>query len=138
MRVSGAIAWILRIFSSVYHLVVALFLFGLGLVALLSGDAHSMNFVFLPWEGDTLMYALLGLGIFGITSAILAFAGKTRTLLKLTAVVFVVFLIRGLVFSPLRFDTGFMAWKTAVYLTIAALIALIGAFMNPRPDRKRI
>jgi hypothetical protein len=125
MPVRGAIAWIFRIFSYFYHLGVALFLFALGMVALLSGDDHTLNFVMLPWEGNTLVWALLGLGLLGILSALLALTGKTRVLLMLTALVFFVLLLRGLYFSPLRFDTGFITWRTAQYLSLAALIALI-------------
>ena len=53
-----AIAWLLRIFSYLFHFVLSLALLALGCVAVLSG-AQNLKLDVLPWHGRELNYFLL-------------------------------------------------------------------------------
>src|SRR5579859_1527714 len=76
-----------RIYSYLYHLILALFLFGIATVAIVSHlQAHpsegkgSLTLGMLPWKGHTLVHWILGAAVFGLVSIVLAWRGKLRFL----------------------------------------------------------
>jgi cytochrome bd-type quinol oxidase subunit 2 len=119
---------LLRFFSYLYHLLFALVMmvFG-GLVAIAHGD-HSVRLDMLPWTDHTLIHVLLFGGLGGLIITILAIRGKLRPLFFLWALVVTYYLIKGYFLGGYRFTPD--EFKNVVYLVIAALIALLGAFVQ--------
>lgn len=121
-----AIAWVLRIFAYVYHLIFSLLLLALGGVAVLSG-ADNLKLEMTPWQGRQLKYWLLGMGLLGLASVILAMTGKVRFLLPLWSLAVLVLLVRGLFLSPAFTFSGPDQFNDGLYLTSGAALALLGS-----------
>src|SRR5438477_9737137 len=68
-----AIELLFRLYAYVYHLVLCLILFGIGMVAYSSGKALTLPM--LPWEGQKLTEGLIGLGIIGLVCIFGAITG---------------------------------------------------------------
>src|SRR5215471_15894906 len=124
---------LMRYFSYLFHLLLALFLLAISGLALASGTPK-LNFGMLPWTGDTLIYVLFFGALFGLIVVFLAMKGTLRILFLLWAVVVTVLLVKGYILSGYKFDTG--EFKTAVYLIVASLLALPGAWFQLRQARK--
>ena len=92
-----------------------------------------------PWLlGGVLTYWLLGLALFGLLTLLMAMGATGRTLFFLWCLAVFVLLFRGLFVSFYSFS-GPVNFKTAVYLTVGALAATLGAFplpKRPEPIRK--
>jgi hypothetical protein len=117
---------LLRGYSYVFHLLLAIFLLGVSALALASGGGV-LRLPMLPWEGVTLTYVVLGCSLFGLISVLLAIFGKWRFLFLLWSLAVFVMLVKGYVFSGYKFAPGGVG--TAIWLTAAALVAAIGAAM---------
>jgi hypothetical protein len=132
----GFIKALLRVFAYIFGGLLALFVTVISLVAFTS---HSpLNLTFLPWTGDVLTYWLLGLGLFGLFTLLLAMSGKARVLFFLWWLALFVLLLRGLFLSSYSFS-GPLNFKAAAYLTVGSLAAALGAFpwaQKPGPIRK--
>ena len=132
----GFIKALLRAFSYIFGILLALFVTVISLVALAN---HSpLNFTFLPWTGNVLNEWLLGLGLLGLLALLLAIRGTARVLFFLWWLAVFVLLFRGLFLSFYSFS-GPVNFKTAVYMTVGSLAAVLGAFPWPRkpePVRK--
>jgi hypothetical protein len=126
---------IIRIYSYVFHLVLALLLFGLAVVAFSTG-MHNLRLDLLPWTGLTLSWWLLGLGLGGIILVGLAVWGVLRVLFLVWTVAVVALLIRGYVFSPYVFD-GWEGFRLAVLFLAGACLAVIGGWLQFRYARAR-
>lgn len=122
MAVIGAL---LRVFSYLYHLILGLFLLGIGVVALASRSA-TLQMDMLPWEGDAARNWLIGLGLFGIIAVTLAFTGKLRLLLPIQALAILVLMFWGFFLSRFSFPSD-DSFYSALYLTMGALLAFFGA-----------
>ncbi len=121
------LAWLVRLFSYLFHTVLGFFQCGLALLAL-AGGKHNLRVDLLPWEGKVLTGALAALGLFALLSVALAVTGKTRVLLMIQSVGFVIVLVRGLFLSPMPLDGNPLDLSGAMWLTGSALVALAGAF----------
>lgn len=132
------LAMLLRFFSYLFSLLLGLFLSGVSLVLMIGGTSN-FKFDMLPWfKGPAALYTLLGLGILGIAAAVLAILGKVKPLLVVFTLISFVLLVYGFFISPLyRFYGGADQAKSVLWISIAALCALIGALMQyyPRPRR---
>jgi hypothetical protein len=128
---------LLRFFSFVYHGLLALLLLVFGGLITIAGGADSVRLDMLPWTGSTLMCVLIGGGLFGLTSVILAIKGMLRPLFFLWALLVTIYLIRGYFLSGYRFTPE--EFSRVMYLVIGALIALLGALqqMFRSPGRNR-
>ncbi len=126
---------LLRFYSYLYHLLLALFLFGLSLVAILS-SSHTLNLGMLPWKGSELTYWLLGAGLLGVLSILLALAGKVRFLFLLYALAAFGMMLRGYFAGAYAFS-GKDEFRMAICLTAGALLAIFGAWSQFRKKRRR-
>jgi len=124
---------LLRIYSYLYHLLLALFLLGLSLVAILS-SSHTLNLGMLPWKGSALTYWLFGAGLLGVLSILLAVAGKLRFLFLLYAPAVFGMMLRGYFAGGYAFN-GKDEFRTAILLTAGALVAVLGAWSQFRKKR---
>lgn len=132
-----ALKTLLRLFSFLFHGLLALFLIAVSAFALASG-APSLQLDMLPWTGSTLEYTVLLGSMAGLVSLLLALRSKLRFLFFLWSLAIVVLLVRGYVFSAYHFQPGGVT--SALGLTIGALLALLGAWLQmfSRPRRSKI
>jgi hypothetical protein len=126
----GAVKTLMRIFSYVYHGLLALFLLAVALVTIYSGT-HSLRIEFLPWEGEALTYWLLFGALFALLAMYLAWRRTLPILFLLWSVAVLVFLLRGYFLSAYFFDDT-QEFKNALYLTGGALLATLGAWFQLR------
>ena len=138
------IGFLLRSYSYLYHLVLALFLLGLSLVVILShshteGGSHAtleLKLGMLPWKGGALTHWLLGAGLLGLLSIVLAWTGKFRFLFVLYALAVFGMMLRGYFVSDYTFS-GKDEFRTAIWLTAGALLAIFGAWSQFRKKRRK-
>jgi hypothetical protein len=124
---------LMRYYSYLFHLLLALFLLAVSGLALASGSP-SLHLGMLPWTGQTLTYILFFGALAGLIAVFLAMKGTLRILFLLWSALVAIFLIKGYIFSGYKFQVG--EFKTAMYLIVASLIALPGAWFQLRRVRK--
>jgi len=124
---------LMRYYSYLFHLILALFLLAVSGLALASGSGN-LHLGMLPWTGQTLTYAVFFGALAGLIAVFLAMKGTLRILFLLWSAVVVVLLIKGYIFSGYKFQGS--EFKTAIYLIVASLIALPGAWFQLRRVRK--
>lgn len=130
-----AVKAVLRFFSYLFHLALALFLLAVAVLALGTGP-QALHLDMLPWTGETLTYVILLGAIFGLASLVLALKGKLRALFFLWALAVAVLLLRGYFFSGYRFSPGGLS--TGLELLAASWLALVGSwFVVRRPLKPR-
>lgn len=119
---------LLRLLSYLFHVVLCVWLFALSLLAFFAGGAGgpSLHLAMLPWTGATLLYVLMFGSLLGLVLVISALSGRARWLFFLWNLVIAVFIVKGYFLSGYRFSPG--EAKTALYLTIGSLIALLGSW----------
>jgi hypothetical protein len=135
---------LLRIYSYLFHLLLALFLVGLALVVILShsqteggSDATlALKLGMLPWKGGALTYWLLGAGLLGLLSILLAWTGRFRFLFLLYALAAFGMMTRGYFVSDYAFS-GKDEFRMASWLTAGALLAIFGAWSQFRKKRRK-
>jgi len=125
---------LVRLFSYLYHGLLCLFLLAISGMALLT-DMHSLQLDMLPWKGTSLTYWVLGSGLLGLATLVLALRGTLPSLFFVWSLAVLVMLVKGYVFSGFFFDTG--EFRTAIFLILGALIATCGAWyrMTRRTER---
>ncbi len=123
------VGMIMRIYSLAFHVFLGLAMLAVGFVAWAS-DQHTLQIGFLPWNGPTLTYYLLAFGAVALAVSILAFKRILPVLFVLWSLTVVVMLVRGYFLSPYNF--GLSGFQTAVYFTLAALVAFVGSALQLR------
>jgi len=126
---------LLRIYSYLYHLLLALFLLGLSLVAIFS-NSHTLNLGMLPWKGSALTWWLFGAGLLGVISVLLALSGRLRFLFLLYVLGVFGMMLRGYFAGAYAFS-GKDEFRMVVWLTAGALLAIFGAWSQFRKKRRR-
>jgi hypothetical protein len=131
----GVVKALLRFVSYVFHGLLALGLLALSGLAFAAG-AHSLHLDMLPWTGSTLLYVLLLGSAAGLLILILALRGQAPWLFFLWSLVVAGLIVKCYFLSGYRFHPG--EAKTALYLAVGSLIALVGAWFvmtRRRPAR---
>jgi hypothetical protein len=129
-----AVKTIVRIFSYIFHGLLALFLLAMSCVALLSGLPLQLGM--LPLSGPNQTYLVLGLALLGLLAVLLALRGKLRSLFFIWSLAVVLLMLQGFFVGPYSFPSP-TEFGYAVYLTIAALIAAAGAWFQMRAEPAR-
>lgn len=133
----AALKTVLSWLSYLFHSLLALFLLGLGGLALASGP-QSLHLEMLPWSGATLDYFLVAGALFACFSIAVAVVGRLRFLFLIWSLAVAVLLTKGYLFSAYRFGVG--EWHSAGYLIAASWLAVAGAWFQvrtkPRGPRK--
>jgi hypothetical protein len=125
-----AIAWLLRVFCYLFHTILSLALLGLGVVAVRS-DITDMKLEMLPWQGVELNHWLIGLGLAGLLSVILAVTGKFRLLLSLWAIYVLGMMVRGVFFSSTVSFEGSDDFHNWLWMMGGAVVAFVGSLTAP-------
>ncbi len=115
-------AKLLRLLAYLFHLMLALFLLGLALLAISSERPLQLDM--LPWKGDDLSTWLLWGALAGITSVVLAVTGWFKYLFPIWALTILVLLVRGYFLQPYSFS-GKDAFYQTLYLIGGALVAFL-------------
>ena len=124
----------MRIYSYIFHGLLALAMLGVSLVSWSSG--LDLNLDMLPWSPATSGTWLLALGLVGIVSVVLALKGILRVLFLIWSAAVVVLFVKGFFFSPYMFD-GTAGLRNAFLFTLAAILALAGAWLAFRCQPKK-
>ena len=122
-----AIAWLLRIFCYLFHALISVALLALGVVGVVSA-ARNMKVQMLPWQGTELAHWLIGLGLVGLLSVLLAVTDRLRFLLPLWSVYVLGMLIKNVFLSSTVSFEGREDFHNWLLLLCGALLALIGSF----------
>jgi hypothetical protein len=126
------IAAILRVYSYIYHLLLALALLGLAGVAKSSG--LPLRLEMLPWTPAVAAVWVMGLALLGLLAILLAVSGKARWLFLLYALGVLFLMAKGYFLSGYGFANPEELYFAA-YLSLGALVAAIGAALKKRRDR---
>lgn len=127
---------LLRFYSYLYELLLALFLLALSLVAILS-HSDSLNLGMLPWKGAALTYWLFGIALVGLIATGFALLGKLRVMFLLYSVAVFGLMIRGYFLGAYAFS-GKEEFRLAIWLTVGALLAIAGAWSVFRKQPRKI
>lgn len=130
----AVIAALLRIFSYLFHLLLALFLLGVSVISLLSGG-HNLHLGMLPWAGAQLTWSLVVCSLFGLICVAAALLGKVRPLYFLYTLAVMVMIVRGYFVSGYTFSTQ-DEFRFALYLSGGAFLAMLGSWSQWRRKRR--
>lgn len=119
---------IMRYYSYLFHLLLAIVLIALSGLAMASGIGLRLGM--LPWSGDALNYALFFGALAGLLVTLLAMRGVLRILFLIWSFLVFVLLVKGYIFSGYKFAPN--EFRTAIYLIVASLIAVFGAWFQLR------
>src|SRR4051794_19749581 len=128
-------ATLLRLYSYLYHFVLALILLGVSGVALAS-NVHTLNLAMFPWKGDELIRWLFFGSIAGLITLALAVTGIFRFLFPIWTLVVLVMMVRGFLISPYTF-TGKDEFYTVLALIAGAFVAFLSSLTLFRSQRRR-
>jgi hypothetical protein len=135
MAVKFLMATILRLYSYLYHLVLALILLAISGVALAS-NVHTLNLPMFPWKGDELIHYLLMGGLVGLISVILAMTGVFKYLFPLWTLVVFVMMARGFLILPYTFS-GKDEFYEILILIAGAFVAFLSSLTLFRSQNRR-
>ena len=123
----------MRIYSYLFHLLLALFLTGISVVALASGT--DLHMAMLPWSKNVATWLLVA-ALFGLISVLLAIKGVARVLFFVWSLAVVLLLLKGFFLSSYTFGSR-SSFNSALYLTLAAILACLGAWYSMRRQALR-
>jgi hypothetical protein len=118
---------VLRVYSWIFETLLCLLGIGVAIVSLTVGAASPVHIDWLPWTPAALPGWLIGLGILGLIFVVLSILGRMRILFFLFAAAVFALIAKGFFFSTNSFE-GPNEAKTALWLVIGSLIAIIGAW----------
>lgn len=118
---------LLSFLGYVFHGLLCLILFAMSGLAMAAG-AQTLQLGMLPWTGSTLLYTLFFGALLGLVTVILAIKGRLRPLFFVWSLVVTLVLLKGYIFSGYRFSPG--EFRTAMYLIVGSVIALIGSWVQ--------
>lgn len=121
----NALLWLLRIGAYLFHLLLGLFLIGIGIVGWATGPGE-LKLAMLPWQGAALTRAVIILGGIAIVCVILAIIGKLHWLFPLWALFAFVMMFRGFFLTGYSF-TNKDQFHFAVWITSGALAAFLAS-----------
>ena len=124
----------LRLYSYLYHTVLALFLLALSSVALIS--SNQLKLPMLPWSGPDLNYWLLWGSLLGILSVILAVTGIFRYLFPVWCLVVLGLMVRGYILTPYPFASK-DAFYSSLWIIAGAFLAFLASLTLLRFGRPR-
>jgi hypothetical protein len=129
-----AFGFLLRTYSYLFHLALSVFLLG---VASISAASHQpLNLRMLPFAEGNMLTGVFTLGAIGLVVTLLALTRVFRYLFPLWAALVFYLMVRGFFFSAYTFSSP-NGFKTALWLSLGALIAFFGALWVLKLRRRR-
>lgn len=125
---------ILRVFSYGYHILLGLFLLGIGLVGKFSATHTAFSTPALPGEGDEQITYAIGLGLVALVTVALAVLAKFRPAFILWTLAAVVLFFHGFFWEPYYYSDA-DEFKFVLYLFAGAVVAFLGSL--PSLEKKR-
>lgn len=124
---------ILSYYSYAFNGLFAVILLGIATISFLTGR-HALDFPILPWEDNTLAYALVAVALIGVLMVLLAMKGTAQKLFLIWSLVVFALIVRGFFFSSYSFEAGSGDVCMALYIVAAAIVAVLGAGMAAVPQ----
>lgn len=131
------VSFLIRIYSLLFHLLLALFLLALSIVGFASSGSE-LSLGMTPWSGGELIGSLFALGLAGLLFVILAFNGAQRFLYMIWTLATLYLLVNGYFLTNYRFGSE-DEFRFAIYLALMALLAFLGSillFRKPLFEKK--
>jgi len=125
-----AIGTLLRVLGYLFHTLLSLALLAVGGIAMLS-DGANLKVEMLPWHGDALSRWMVGLGLVGLLSVVLAMLGRLRWLYSLWCAFALVMLVRGVFFAAGVTFADSSQFQLALWAIFVALLAFLGSLTRP-------
>ena len=122
------VRFVLRLFATVFNLVVAIFLLGVGLIGWIEG--HDVNFDLVPGvEPENMALTLIGLGLFALLAAALSLkrSKQARMLMLLWNLLVSSLLVCAFARPSYRFD-GMEHLQQGIIFFLISLVALYGSW----------
>ena len=113
---------LLSFLSYVFHGLLCLMMTAMSGLAM-AGGARTLQLGMLPWTGT---WTILLVALAGLSTVILAVFGKLKPLFFIWSLVVMLLLVKGYIFSGYHFGPG--EFRTAAYLILGSVIALLGAW----------
>jgi hypothetical protein len=126
---------LLRLYSYMFHLALSAFLLGVAAIALWSHQPLSLGM--LPFDEEQTVWRVALLGAAGLFATLIALFRVSRYLFPLWAALALYLMVKGFLLSSYRFVEP-DAHKTALWMILAALLALFGALWVLKPRRGRL
>lgn len=121
---------LLRVFSYIFLAIHSLA--ALALSAVIVGSPHDrVKIGWLPWDGESLGAVLAVFGLVGMILVFLAVIGRARILLMLFALISLLILTRGFLFTSWHFGNA-EDLENAFHFLLGFLLAFIGAIPMSR------
>jgi hypothetical protein len=130
MRVFGLL---LRSFSFIFQALLIVFMLAASVLAWTSGA--TLDVAILPWTGDALIRWMFFSGLAGALTGLLALKRIVPALFLLWNVAVLVMLVRGFFFTSYGFGLGGGSLANALYMTLGAILAVLGSWFQMRPSR---
>jgi hypothetical protein len=121
---------ILRVYSYIFHILLAVASLALSTVAAMSEHA-SLDIPFFPWSGESLVKWLFALGFLGLFSVYAAWKGILRVIFLLWTVVVAGIVARGIFASGHQFE-GVEDFRWALFFLLGVLATILGAYSRVR------
>lgn len=130
-----ALGFLVRLYSYLFHLALSLFLLG---VATIAASSHQpLNLTMLPFSRENLLEGVFLLGVAGLFCTLLAITRIFKYLFPIWAGYILYVAIRGYFFTGYQFS-GENAFEQALWLSLALIVAFLGALWTLKPKRGRL
>lgn len=127
-----ALRFLLHVYAYLFHLVLALFVLGMALVAWLARSS-TFSLGVIPWySGASLVRFLVITSVVGLLAVVLAASGRFRLLFALWTLFVLGMVVWGFFIGPYSY-AGFDEFQTALWLFAAAVVAAAGGLSQLRP-----
>ena len=130
---SNFFAFLLRVYSFVFHLTLSVFLIGLAVI-----DYRSQQFInldLLPFASENLLRDTVLLGFVGVGCTLLALSSRFKFVFLVWTAVALWLMLKWFFLGDYIFDNAHQA-RGAMWLTFGALGAFIGAMWSLRTRRR--
>ena len=130
------VATIMRVYSYLYHLILALFMLGVSVVVL-AGGSNNLRLGMLPWTGRALTRPCFGAGSSRCVVVLLAITRTLRFLFPIWALVVFVMMVRGYLLGSYSFSSP-AEFRWVLLLIFGGLLAFFGSLtvFRSRPPRR--
>jgi hypothetical protein len=129
------LAFVLRVYSFVFHLTLSVFLLGVAVIAYRANEPRNLGM--LPFDEDYLVRDTALLGVIGVICTMLAITRYFKFIFVIWSLVIVYLMVREFFIGPYAFH-GMHDVRGAAWLTFGAVGAFFGAAWGMKMRRMGI